>query len=180
MERVLYMLRLKRAKEVVPLGHPILRLKANPIKESDFKTSKITNAINDMRSVFRSPYHPVVGLAAPQVGHPLRIIAYQIPNPKSVNDGSIKEAIPLTFILNPTIESCESLPNYNAVVKRATRIQVKGLDEMGKEVEVMASGFLARLIQHEVDHLEGVTMVDRMEKQSLRHDKYVGKFDFPT
>ncbi|KAJ3097104.1 Dynein heavy chain 10, axonemal [Phlyctochytrium planicorne] len=148
------------------------------------------NAVKDMTSVFDSPFHDVVGLAAPQVGHSLQIVAYRIKNPAQIKDKSIAKPIPLTFFINPSLEildkklisdyeSCESLPHYNAVVKRYSRIRLTGFDLGGKPVSFEASGFLARLLQHEVDHLEGITLVDKMEKQTLRHDNEFDKGEMP-
>jgi peptide deformylase len=142
-----------------------------------------------MTSVFDSPFHPIVGLAAPQVGHSLRIIAYKLTDRTFLKEKGIPSQIPLTFLVNPSIkvtddskwvseyESCESLPNYNTLVKRQSKVIVTGLDSEGKDVKFRAAGFLARLIQHEVDHLDGITLVDRMEPKSLRHDNYVGRFE---
>ncbi|KAJ3118104.1 hypothetical protein HDU96_003872 [Phlyctochytrium bullatum] len=190
MESWLYWLRLKRAKEVLRVGHPLLRVKATRLHKTDLGTPKLQNAINDMKSVFNSPYHPVLGLAAPQVGHGIQLIAFRFPDPRALKDSSVLHPMPLTFIINPELEvldsrqiygyeSCESFPNYNAVVRRAARVRVTGVDLEWTGIEIEASGFFARVLQHEVDHLEGLTIADKMEKQSLRHDKYIGKFDVP-
>lgn len=71
------------------------------------------------------------------------------------------------------MRSCESIPNYNALVKRAGRVKVDALDLEGNKVTVNAAGFLARLLQHEMDHLEGLMYVDKMDTKSFRHDKVI-------
>jgi peptide deformylase len=129
--------------------------------------------------------HPVVGLAAPQVGYPLRIIGYQILDKQLIEENNLKEPIQPTFLINPEMkildgnsekwkpeyEFCISVPTYSGLVKRAGHVQIKGYDLEGKVIEQEFKGFLARVIQHEIDHLDGMTFVDRMEPKSFRHGK---------
>lgn len=102
-----------------------------------------------------------VGLAANQVGNPLRIIVIQLP----------EEAV--ISIINPEIvrragervvvEGCLSLPGYQGEIKRSERVSVKGLDRQGKEMRLKAEGLLAQALEHEIDHLNGVLYIDRLE-----------------
>jgi peptide deformylase len=107
---------------------------------------------------------PGVGLAANQVG-----VSKQV----SVVDISTKEEISaLIVLINPVIvhlelesaieEGCLSIPGYSTVVKRAERVRVKGLDREGKDIEIEGEGLLARALQHEIDHLNGILMIDRI------------------
>jgi peptide deformylase len=145
--------------------------------------------VQDIKSVFESPFHSVVGLAAPQVGHPLRVIGYQIHDKSLMKEKKVKEPVPLTFLVNPVLqvleretkwaadtEACESVPHYHVVVKRPSRVHVKAWDLNGKDVSFEAEGYLARVLHHECDHLDGMTMIDRMERQTLCNDKYLGEF----
>jgi peptide deformylase len=109
---------------------------------------------------------PGLGLAAVQVGVPLRLFLYDM----NIQDKKGKPG--LTILINPEItasegevreeEGCLSLPEYRELVTRASRVEVKALDRKGKEIRVTGEGLLARLIQHEIDHLNGVLMLDRL------------------
>ncbi|KND01489.1 peptide deformylase [Spizellomyces punctatus DAOM BR117] len=184
----------RKAPTVLRAGHPSLRVKAEPIKVEDIPTQKIQRVIREMKGVFSSPYTPVVGLAAPQIGHPIRLIAYRLEDKKLLEERRI-DPVPLTFLINPTLlitdkdpetkwsaeyESCESVPNYNALVKRAGHVKVEALDLKGNKVSFSTGGFLARLLQHEMDHLDGVLFTDRMDCKSFRHDKYIDKYELYT
>ncbi|KAI8818838.1 peptide deformylase [Fimicolochytrium jonesii] len=182
-----------RPQILLNAGHPTLRTKALPVDPTTLQNPNIQRVITQMRLVFDSPYTPVVGLAAPQIGHPLRIIAYRITDPAILTSKSIPKPIPLTFLVNPVLtitdkrhprewnaeyESCESVPMYNAVVRRAEKVHVQGIGLEGERVAVNANGFLARVLQHEIEHLDGKLFVDVMEAGSLRHDKYIDKYEF--
>lgn len=113
----------------------------------------------DMRETMRSASG--VGLAAPQVGRPLRLIVCQ----------ETEEAEVITLV-NPRItrfsgsevadEACLSLPGWFGPVERHLEIRVKALDESGRALALKAEGFLARIIQHEIDHLDGIMFTDRI------------------
>ncbi|KAJ3062215.1 hypothetical protein HDU98_001897 [Podochytrium sp. JEL0797] len=124
-----------------------------------------------------------------QVGHPLRILGYKISDSQTIKDKHIS-ASPLTFLINPSLEilereskwsmeyeSCESLPHYNCIVKRPGKVKVKGLNTQGNPIDFVAEGFLAKVLHHEMDHLDGITLVDRMEMKTLRHDQYIDVFE---
>ncbi|QJB55842.1 peptide deformylase [Pseudodesulfovibrio sp. zrk46] len=105
-----------------------------------------------------------VGLAAPQVGQSIRLIVVDQTGPKIRGD--------LRVILNPEIvesegevdseEGCLSCPELNVKVKRKERVKVTGMDREGNDIEIDADGFLAIVLQHEIDHLEGMTLADRV------------------
>ncbi|KAI9205496.1 peptide deformylase [Polychytrium aggregatum] len=184
---------LKRPPTVLRAGHPLLRLKADPVSPAELTTPKFKKIVSQMKEVFSSPYTPVIGLSAPQIGHSVRLIAVQVTDSKTLKEKNMKP-FPLTFMVNPEVtivdtdarnwvsdyESCESVPSYNALVKRAESVKVKSLDLDGKEVSNEFHGLLARIVQHEVDHLDGKLYIDCMDHGSLRHDKYIDQFEIHT
>ncbi len=113
---------------------------------------------------------PGVGLAAPQIGVNKRVIVYNRHAADPEDDGSAKE---FTALINPEItdasgsivseqEACLSVPDYAADVKRYERVRVRALDIEGKEIEIHAEGILAVIMQHEIDHLDGILYIDRI------------------
>ena len=147
---------------VLPLriyGDPVLRAKAKPLLEVTDATKPF---VLDMFDTMLA--EDGVGLAAPQVGASQRLLVLAVPVKRH-------KRIDMTLI-NPEIvraegwevgeEGCLSVPGVYDEVKRASSISVKALDETGKPVEFDADGFLARAIQHELDHLNGVLFVDRL------------------
>jgi peptide deformylase len=137
----------------------VLKKKAEPVKEIDSDVQKL---IADMIETMHSSSG--IGLAATQVGVSKRIIVIDL---SSVE----KDSSPIV-IINPEIvesdslidseEGCLSIPGYRSVIKRAGRVVVRGLDKEGKEIKVEGTGLLARALQHEIDHLDGILFVDRM------------------
>ena len=152
-------------RDVVTHPADILRRKAH--KVSDFG-AELQNLINDMVDTMRD--EPGVGLAAPQVGVSLRLIVVEY------GDEEDEEKPPKLFVVtNPEIvrqsqemimgvEGCLSIPGYAGEVERAIEVTVKGQNRRGKPVKIKAKGWLARIFQHEVDHLNGVLFIDRAEK----------------
>ena len=147
---------------VLPLriyGDPVLRAKAKPLLEVTDATKPF---VLDMFDTMMA--EDGVGLAAPQVGASQRLLVLAVPVKRH-------KRIDMTLI-NPEIvraegwevgeEGCLSVPGVYDEVKRASSIDVKALDESGRPVEFAADGFLARAIQHEIDHLNGVLFVDRL------------------
>jgi peptide deformylase len=138
---------------------PFLLKKAAPVSRVD---EKVRELIRDMFETMRAASG--VGLAAPQLGVGKRVIVVDI-SPVE------KEVAPLALV-NPEIveskglaegtEGCLSLPGIEGVVPRAEFVLVKARDEQGRPVQLTASGFLARALQHEIDHLDGVLFIDRI------------------
>jgi peptide deformylase len=151
--------------EIVTLPEPILRRKAR--KVTDFGED-LQVLVEDMVETMREA--PGVGLAATQVAVPLRVIVVEYGSEE--ND----EVPPKLYaVINPEIvrfsqekvtgtEGCLSIPGVAGDVERATAITVKGYNRQGRPLKIKASGWLARIFQHEVDHLDGVLFVDRAEK----------------
>ena len=148
--------------KVIKFPNPILRKKAKAVKKI---TPEIVKLIDDMIEIMHKA--PGVGLAAPQVGKSLRVIAADIGEGAIalVNPKIIKKTGQQVFF-----EGCLCLPGVEAPVERAAQVKVKGHDRAGKPVEIGAEGLLATVLQHEIDHLEGSVFIDRVKDPSLiRH-----------
>jgi len=138
---------------------PVLKKKATPVSDFDEELQKL---IEDMVETMYAA--PGVGLAAPQVGVSKRLAVIDI----SARD----EKYPLIVLINPCIvkkdgeiefeEGCLSLPEYTAKVKRSEYLLVRAHDRDGNEVEIEADGLLAIALQHEIDHLDGILLIDRI------------------
>ncbi len=140
----------------------VLHQRARKIRTVD---SAIRTLLDDMTETMRDAEG--VGLAAPQIGQSLQAVVIEYPE----DDTDPDSAKILYQILNPEIvrrqgqvegqEGCLSLPGLLADVERAQAVTVKGLDRNGKAIRVKAKGWLARILQHEIDHLQGILMLDR-------------------
>jgi peptide deformylase len=151
--------------EIVTLPQAILRHKAR--KVSDFGPD-FQALVDDMVETMRQA--PGVGLAAPQVNESIRLIVVEY------GDEEDEEIPPKLYILaNPEItrfsedtlvgtEGCLSIPGIQGDVERSIAVTVKGLNRHGRPMTVKAKGWLARIFQHEIDHLDGILFVDRAEK----------------
>ncbi len=151
--------------EIVTLPNPVLRRKARKVTEFGPELQKL---IDDMVETMREA--PGVGLAAPQVGESIRLIVIEYGDEED-EDAPKK----LYTILNPEIvrastevemgnEGCLSIPGLVGDVERNLSITVKGLNRRGQPTRIKASGWLARIFQHEIDHLDGVLFVDRAKQ----------------
>jgi len=156
-------------QKILQADAPSLRRKARKIRRFDRSLEPV---IKDMVETMRA--NKGVGLAAPQIGIPLRIIAVELPK-KEDDPASGK----LYVLLNPEIisssgeelgeEGCLCLPGYAGEVRRAKGITIRAQDSQGKEIRMKAEGFLARVLQHEIDHLNGFIFVDRLESLDKLH-----------
>lgn len=158
-------------REIKTYPNDILRKKALPI---DNFTGETDNLIDDMIETMYAASG--VGLAAPQVGESCRLI---------VIDSSWSEnGQPVIVIINPEIaetqgvinseEGCLSVPKHLATIKRAENILVKGFDRKQKPIEIECSGLLARIVQHEIDHLNGVLFFDHLS--SIKREFFKRKY----
>jgi peptide deformylase len=139
--------------EIRKIGDPVLKQKAQKVDKVD---SKIKRLVEDMIETMK--FANGVGLAAPQVGEPLRVIVVDYENkPIAFINPEILEAEGETIDL----EGCLSVPGIELKIKRYERIVFKAQDLNGKVKKYRAKGLLARVIQHEIDHLDGVLIVDR-------------------
>jgi len=145
--------------EIVKYPAEVLRRKTEPVTGFDERLQRL---IDDMIETMYAA--PGVGLAANQVGVPLQLTVIDV--------SSRDEESNLIVLANPEIvhtegeeaadEGCLSIPEYTTVVKRAKKVCVKGLDREGKPLDIEAEGFLARALQHEIDHLNGRLLIDRI------------------
>ncbi|MBX3578300.1 MAG: peptide deformylase [Rhizobiaceae bacterium] len=159
-------------KPLVILPDPVLRLVSKPVERVDASLRKLADDMLD--TMYDAPG---IGLAAIQVGEPLRMLVIDV-----AKEGEPKA--PHVFI-NPEIveqsgeasiyeEGCLSIPDYYAEVERPATVRVTYLDREGKPQEVAAAGLLATCLQHEIDHLNGVLFIDHISK--LKRDMVVRKF----
>jgi peptide deformylase len=168
--------------KIVQAGDPVLREAARALTLPEIASAETQQLIRDMRETMYDA--PGVGLAAPQIGLPLQIAV--IEDPESIVDDvpapelAEKERRPVPFhvIINPVItqlgadkaffyEGCLSLSGFSAVVPRARTIRVEYFDERGEARIVDASGWYARILQHEIDHLHGALYIDRMQSRTF-------------
>jgi|YNPNPStandDraft_1061719.scaffolds.fasta_scaffold47483_2 peptide deformylase len=145
--------------EIVEYGDPVLRERARPVKQV---TVRIRVLAERMLKTMKAAHG--IGLAAPQVGIPRRLLVasldhrdYVLINPEIVSmEGQQVD-----------IEGCLSFPSLQGEVSRAQRIVIRALDRYGKPFEMSAEGLLARVFQHEYDHLNGVLFIDKVDPRTL-------------
>jgi peptide deformylase len=161
--------------KVARMGHPVLRARARAVDPAQIRTPDFQRLIDDMFETMRE--YQGVGLAAPQVHESVRLfVAGFASSPKDDEDDEedADRRVPLMALINPEItpaspeiiedwEGCLSIPDIRGKVPRAKQITVRAYDRRGKRIELPASGFTARVIQHETDHLDGVLFFDRMK-----------------
>ena len=143
-------------------GDLVLRRKARRVPKID---SSVHRLIDDMMETMQQA--DGVGLAAPQIGVPLRVIVLQMPgeepiaivNPKIVRRVGGREVV----------EGCLSVPGYAGEIKRSASVSVKGWDRQGKAMRIKATGLMAQTLEHELDHLNGILFVDHIESQDKLH-----------
>ena len=141
-------------RDIVIIGDEVLRETAEPVPKV---TKKVSKLIKDMLDTMYGA--DGVGLAAPQIGVSQRIIVID------VGEGPLVLVNPVLLDSRGDevdVEGCLSVPQKRYYVKRATHVEVRGLDEKGREIRIEAEGLLARALQHEMDHLDGILIVDRM------------------
>jgi peptide deformylase len=157
--------------EILLEGDPRLRQKATKIRSVDDGLRRLAQ---DMHETMDDA--PGVGLAGPQVGVMRRIIAVHVPG-EYIGEG---EADIRTTLINPEIikghgcevgqEGCLSIPDWVGDVPRFQSITVKAMDLNNRDIRIKAKGHYARVIQHEVDHLDGILFVDRVEDKSTMRE----------
>jgi len=171
-------------RKIVGVKNPILRQKSKPVGKID---KKIKDLVNDMQETLEVQDDPEgVGLAAPQVGRNLRlfVIDYSgekrvIINPeiiKITNDQKLHSAKVRgkKRKSKKILEGCLSLPNYYGPIKRSTKIKISYTNLDGKKTVEEFNGFFAQIIQHEIDHLNGVLFIDRILEQKTPLFKFEG------
>jgi peptide deformylase len=170
--------------KIARLGHPILRKAAAIVDDRELLSPATQQLIDDLIETMREG--DGVGIAAPQVYAPKRIFVVEVkgPNPRYPTQPDV----PLTVFVNPQIiehsqetevdwEGCLSIPDLRGKVPRWRSVQITALDREGKPFTLAADRFFARVIQHELDHLDGKVFLDRMSDfASLTHLREYQKF----
>lgn len=167
---------------IVQAGEPVLRKRARALSTNEIRSKEIQRLIAEMKETMYAA--PGVGLAAPQIGRNLQLAVIEDRQeytkdwtPQQLADRE-RQAVPFQVIINPRItllgeervdffEGCLSLNGLMALVPRARRVRLECLDEHGKAKTIEASGWYARILQHEIDHLGGTLYIDRMVARTL-------------
>src|ERR1700752_595909 len=167
--------------KIVQAGDPVLRRTSRPLTREEISSPSIQQLIELMRETMREA--PGVGLAAPQIGQPIQLAVIE-DQAGYISDISAAELerrqrvpIPFHVIINPKLtldnssvaffEGCLSVEGYQAIVDRALNVRVECLNERGEEIKMNARGWYARILQHEIDHLNGILYIDRMKTRTL-------------
>ena len=168
--------------KIVQAGDPVLRKQSRQLTREEISSPSIQRLIEEMRETMREA--PGVGLAAPQIGESIQLAVIE-DRAEYINDLPEEElaerqrsAIPFHVIINPKLsfldnasaqffEGCLSLEGLGAVVDRALNVRVEFLNERGEPLTINAHGWYARILQHEIDHLNGTLYVDRMKSRTL-------------
>ncbi len=163
-------------------GEEVLRQKARPLSVAEVKSREIQDLIDSMRETMHQA--PGVGLAAPQIGQALQLAViedkadYTREAPTDFTKERERKPVPFHVIINPKItldnreraeffEGCLSLAGFTAIVSRARKVKVECLDHKGEPGVIEASGWYARILQHEIDHLHGTLYIDRMHSRTF-------------
>ena len=168
--------------KIMQAGELVLRQEARPLAVEEVESPLVRELIDNMKETMRDARG--VGLAAPQIGLPLQLAVIE-DRPEYQRNATPEQLEergrrPLDFhaIINPRLtlleiptleyfEGCLSVDGYTAIVPRARHVRVECLDENGEPRTIEASGWYARILQHEIDHLRGILYIDRMYSRSL-------------
>jgi len=168
--------------QIVQAGDPVLRKQARPLTKDEITSPSIQQLIELMHETMHEA--PGVGLAAPQIGLSIQLAVIE-DQPEYLAHHSADEladlqrsAVPFHVIINPKLsftddvraeffEGCLSVEGYQAIVNRALNVRVECLNERGEEITIEAHGWYARILQHEIDHLNGTLYIDRMKTRTL-------------
>lgn len=168
--------------KIVQAGEPVLRQRARSLSPEEIRSAAIQELIEHMRETMRDA--PGVGLAAPQIGQGLQLAVIEdradYQKGLSAEELAARRREPVSFhvVVNPEIvvrseetevfyEGCLSLAGFSARVERARSVRVSCLDHRGEAQIIEASGWYARILQHEIDHLHGGLYIDRMDPRSF-------------
>ncbi len=155
--------------EILHIGHPLLRQTARRIEQAELSNPALQRLAGDMIETMHA--EDGIGIAAPQVGALLQLAVIEMGDDSERYEEA--EDFPLTVFVNPVVtvldeaeqefwEGCLSVPNLRGLVPRPRSVRVDFMDLEGKPWSLEAEGFLATVLQHELDHLQGVLFVDRI------------------
>jgi len=167
---------------IVQAGDPVLRTPARELTRAQILSPEIRSLIEQMRETMRAA--PGVGLAAPQIGQGLRLVVVEDPPELHTNltqqqlSERQRQPVPFHVLINPRLaataqdsvdffEGCLSLNGFAALTPRFLHVEVHALNERGEEFSRKASGWYARILQHECDHLNGFLYIDRMHTRTF-------------
>jgi peptide deformylase len=158
--------------EIVQVGEPVLRQASKMLEPREVTSPEIQQLIELMRETMRRA--PGVGLAAPQIGLSLQLAVIE---DTGESEATERSPVPFHVIANPRLElgaelvefyeGCLSVEGYQAIVPRARTVRVHALNHKGEQVVIDASGWYARILQHEIDHLGGTLYIDRMRQRTM-------------
>jgi peptide deformylase len=164
------------------VGEPALRQNSRRLSLEEIRSQSVRDLIESMRETMHDA--PGVGLAAPQIGVPLQLVviedtqeAIQKLSPEQAAERE-RRPVPFQVLINPVLtilgraaaeffEGCLSLAGHTAIVPRATKVHVEGFNEHADPIIIDATGWYARILQHEIDHLQGVLYIDRMNARTF-------------
>ncbi len=167
---------------IIQAGEPVLRRRARPLRPNEIRSREIRELIQQMKETMHDA--PGVGLAAPQIGQSIQLAVIE-DRPEYIKDWTPeqlaereRQSVPFHVIINPRItllgeerveafEGCLSLENLMALTPRARKVRVECVDEKNEAKVIEASGWYARILQHEIDHLGGKMYVDHMYPRTL-------------
>ncbi|WP_328835950.1 peptide deformylase [Streptomyces europaeiscabiei] len=190
-ERVEELLAHEGPLPIVAAGDPVLRRTAEPF-DGQLAPGLLARFVTALRATMHAA--PGVGLAAPQVGVSLRIAVIEDPAPVPDEVRLARDRVPQPFrvLVNPAYEAagpyrdaffegCLSVPGWQAVVARHAKVRLRALDERGRAVDEEFSGWPARIVQHETDHLNGTLYLDHAELRSLSSNQAMAdRWNDPT
>lgn len=176
--------------KILQTGEPVLRQSARPLTAEEITHPSLQDLIAHMRDTMRDA--PGVGLAAPQIGLGIQLAVvedcaeYLTGIAPEILADRARQPVPFMVLVNPVIveysddtaeffEGCLSVAGFSALVKRSCRVTVEYLDERAQAQRIEASGWFARILQHEIDHLRGSLYIDRMETRSFTSLENIGR-----
>jgi peptide deformylase len=176
---------------IVQTGDPVLRQGARDLTREEILSDSIQNLVVLMRDTMRAA--PGVGLAAPQIGQSLQLAVIEDPVeylagvPAEELSARLRSPVDFHVIINPKLtvvgdstaeffEGCLSVDGFQAVVRRAFEVRVECLNERAEQITINAKGWYARILQHEIDHLNGRLYIDRMNPQSVTTNENLVRF----
>ena len=177
--------------KIVQAGDPVLRKKGRELTKDEIRSPQIQQLIELMHITMRDA--PGVGLAAPQVGVSIQLAVIEDPEEylEHLSEDQLaatqRSAEPFHVIINPKLtlldhgkatffEGCLSVEGFQAVVERALNVRVECLNERGEEITINAHGWYARILQHEIDHLNGTLYIDRMNTRTFTTSENLLRF----
>jgi peptide deformylase len=171
----------RQTLDIVQVGDPVLRQIAKDLSVEEILSPEIQNLIETMKVTMRAA--PGVGLAAPQIGKALQLVVIEDVDHSHLTEQQLAERnrypVPFHVIINPRLyieesddkveffEGCLSVPEFVGIVPRAKSVRVECLDERAEPVVIQAKGWYARILQHEIDHLNGTLYIDKAQLPTL-------------